>query len=102
VVLPAWIFFLVAVWVMAFGVFRIVVAVKRKRLMASDPDRPNLMKRGLYALSPRTHILFGVVYILLGGTLVAMGFGWQPGSGCLGKQAPPAGEIRSKPPKAAP
>ena len=95
--LPAWVFFLVAVWVMAFGVFRIVVAVKRKRLLASDPERPNLMKRGLYALSPRTHILFGVVYILLGGTLVAMGFGWQPTSGCLGKQAPPAGDSTRAP-----
>ncbi len=95
--LPAWVFFLVAVWVMAFGVFRIVVAVKRKRLLESDPERPNLMKRGLYALSPRTHILFGVVYLLLGGCLVAMGFGWQPGSGCLGKQAPPASDSKRAP-----
>jgi hypothetical protein len=95
--LPAWVFFLVAVWVIAFGVFRIVVAVKRARLAAAEPDRPNLMKRGLYALSPRTHILFGVVYILLGGTLVAMGFGWQPGSGCLGNQAPPASDTSGAP-----
>jgi hypothetical protein len=86
--LPPWIFFLVAVWVIAFGVFRIVVAVRRSRLTA-DSDRPNFMKRGLYALSPRTHILFGAVYILLGGCLVAMGLGWQPGSGCLGNQATP-------------
>ena len=90
--IPRWIFFLVAVWVIAFGVFRIVVAVRRQRLAAADPDRPNFMKRGLYALSPRTHILFGVVYILLGGCLVAMGFGWQPGSGCLGEQPPPTVE----------
>lgn len=95
--LPAWVFFLVAVWVVAFGVFRIVMAVKRSKLAASDPDRPNFMKRGLYALSPRTHILFGVVYIVLGGCLVAMGFGWQPGSGCLGKQAPPAGDTTRAP-----
>ncbi len=96
-VLPAWVFFLVAVWVIAFGVFRIAVAVKRSKLAASDPDRPNLMKRGLYALSPRTHILFGVVYIVLGGCLVAMGFGWQPGSGCLGKQAPESGDSTRAP-----
>ena len=97
VALPAWIFFLVAVWVIAFGVFRIVVAVRRQKLAAKDPERPNFMKRGLYALSPRTHILFGVVYIVLGGCLVAMGFGWQPGSGCLGKQAPPAGDTTRAP-----
>jgi uncharacterized membrane protein HdeD (DUF308 family) len=90
--IPRWIFFLVAVWVIAFGVFRIVVAVRRQRLARAEPDRPNFMKRGLYALSPRTHILFGVVYILLGGCLVAMGLGWQPGSGCLGEQPPPTVE----------
>jgi hypothetical protein len=95
--LPAWIFFLIAVWVIAFGVFRIVMAVKRSRLAASEPDRPNFMKRGLYALSPRTHILFGVVYIALGGCLVAMGFGWQPGAGCLGKQTPEAGDTTRAP-----
>jgi uncharacterized membrane protein HdeD (DUF308 family) len=97
VALPAWIFFLVAVWVIAFGVFRIVVAVKRSRQAARSPDRPNFMKRGLYALSPRTHILFGIVYILLGGCLVAMGLGWQPGAGCLGKQAPEAGDTTRAP-----
>ena len=97
VALPAWIFFLVAVWVIAFGVFRIVVAVRRQKLAAKDPERPNFMKRGLYSLSPRTHILFGVVYILLGGCLVAMGFGWQPGSGCLGaeKQSPEGDSTRA-------
>ena len=97
VALPAWVFFLVAVWVVAFGVFRIVMAVKRSKLASKDPDRPNYMKRGLYALSPRTHILFGVVYILLGCCLVAMGFGWQPGSGCLGNQSPPAGDTTRAP-----
>jgi uncharacterized membrane protein len=97
VALPAWIFFLVAVWVITFGVFRIVMAVKRSKLASKDPDRPNFMKRGLYALSPRTHILFGIVYIVLGGCLVAMGFGWQPGSGCLGKQAPPTGDTTRAP-----
>ena len=96
-VLPPWIFFLIAVWVIAFGVFRIVMAVKRSRLARSEPERPNFMKRGLYSLSPRTHILFGVVYILLGGCLVAMGFGWQPGSGCLGaeKQSPEGDSTRA-------
>jgi hypothetical protein len=84
---PRWLFFLVAVWVIAFGVFRIVVAV-RKLKQPPEPDRPNFRRRGLLALAPRTHILLGVVYLLLGACLIAMGFGWQPASGCLGE--PPA------------
>jgi len=86
--IPRWLFFVVAVWVIAFGAYRIVVAAKKLK-EPPEPDRPNFRRRGLYALAPRTHIIFGAVYLLLGACLVAMGFGWQPAaSGCLGE--PPA------------
>lgn len=76
---PPWLLFLVAAWVMAFGVYRLRVATKnREREAEADPGRPNFSRKGLYGRSPRSHILFGALYILLGGALVAMGLGWQP------------------------
>ena len=89
VTIPRWVFFLVAVWVIAFGVFRIVVALRRQGQDEGAPDRPNYRRRGLYALAPRTHVLFGIVYLLLGASLIAMGLGWQPGlgpGGCGGQR----------------
>jgi hypothetical protein len=90
--IPRWLFFVVALWVISFGVFRIFVALKKRRQLASEPapDRPNFQKRGLYALSPRSHILFGVVYLLLGACLIAMGFGWQPQVGFAACREPAA------------
>ena len=87
--IPRWIFFLVAAWVLAFGLFRIRMALRR-RGAADEPARPNFRRRGLYALPPRSHLLFGVLYLLLGSCLVAIGFGWQPMLGptaCAGDRA---------------
>ena len=39
---------------------------------------------GLYAMGRRTHVLIGVVYLLLGGALVATSFGWNPFGLCDG------------------
>lgn len=83
-IVPRWLLFLVAAWVIAFGVFRIVVALRPRRT-----EGPNFMRKGLYARGPRTHALFGVIYLLLGGFLIATGFGWTPAldvSGCAGKR----------------
>ena len=86
---PRWLLFLVAAWVIAFGVFRIYVALRPRSKVGAD--EPNFMRRGLYARAPRTHVLFGVVYLILGGFLVATGFGWSPAavgmSSCAGKPA---------------
>ena len=42
------------------------------------------MKRGLYARSARTHALYGVLYLLLGGYLIAaaLGYGLTLEGGC--------------------
>jgi hypothetical protein len=73
-VLPRWLFFLVAFWVVAFGVFRLYLAATKDR--PGRADRPDFRKRGLYAASARTHALYGVVYLLLGGYLAAAAFGY--------------------------
>jgi hypothetical protein len=88
VTVPRWLLFLVAAWVIAFGVFRIYVALRPRSKIGEEP---NFMRRGLYARAPRTHVLFGVVYLILGGFLVATGFGWSPASmdmsGCARKSS---------------
>ncbi|HUS68581.1 MAG TPA: hypothetical protein VMZ28_28795 [Kofleriaceae bacterium] len=75
--IPRWLLFLVAAWVIAFGVYRLRVATQ-KRDRDADPERPNFARKGLFGRSQRSHILFGVLYLLLGGALVAMGLGWKP------------------------
>ena len=39
---------------------------------------------GLYSMSKRTHILVGIVYLLLGAGLVATSFGWNPFGSSIG------------------
>jgi hypothetical protein len=83
---PRWLLFLVAAWVIAFGLFRIFIALRRQ---PRSPEGPNFMRRGLYARTPRSHVLFGGVYLVLGAFLIATGFGWAPAAdmgGCLGKR----------------
>jgi hypothetical protein len=86
VTIPRWLLFLVAAWVIGFGVFRLYIALRPRKL---SPQRPNYMQRGMFARSPRTHAVYGVVYIILGGFLVATGFGWAPVldlAACAGKR----------------
>jgi hypothetical protein len=91
VTVPRWLLFLVAAWVIAFGVFRIIIALRGR---PKSGEGPNFMRKGMYARTPRSHILFGVVYLILGAFLIATGFGWAPASdmltGCAGKQDSPA------------
>jgi hypothetical protein len=99
VVVPRWLLFLVAAWVIAFGVFRIVIALRPRR---TEDGGPNFMRKGLYARGPRAHGLFGVIYLALGGFLIATGFGWTPPvdmSGCAGKRSSvePPDSSRSAP-----
>jgi drug/metabolite transporter superfamily protein YnfA len=99
VALPRWLLFLVAAWVIAFGVFRIVVALRRR----PDQDGPNYMRKGMYGRGPRTHALFGAVYVALGGVLIATALGWRPpidAAGCLGQReagSPASPELELRP-----
>jgi len=99
VAIPRWLLFLVAAWVIAFGVFRIVVALRPRR---SAGEGPNFMRRGLYARAPRSHGLFGIVYLILGAFLIATGFGWAPVmdiQSCAGEgDSAPGPDLQTRPP----
>jgi hypothetical protein len=87
--IPPWLLIVVAVWVIAFGAFRFHLA-RKKRNEDPDSDRPNFRQSGFYAQSPRRHTVFGALYIVMGGILVAMAFGWKPPilGGCTDEVTP--------------
>src|SRR3569623_1130637 len=72
---PVWLTLGVAVLVHDFGVYRIRLALKTPETQSGDG---NVMGRGFYRMAPRTHLLIGGVYILLGVGLIATSFGWNP------------------------
>ncbi|HEY0191830.1 MAG TPA: hypothetical protein VGC42_11965 [Kofleriaceae bacterium] len=84
---PVWLTLGVALLVCAFGLYRIWLAA-RPEIERAD-DRP---RRGMYAMRKRTHLLIGVVYLLLGGALIATSFGWTPFGNVFG----PATTVPSK------
>ena len=74
--LPAWIVAVVGGLVILFGLFRIRLAFR-----SAEEEAAARQRGGLFGYGRRTHILFGVVYILMG-TLLLLGlFGvklpWQ-------------------------
>ncbi len=85
-VLPRWIPFAVAFWVICFGILRLRIATRKEEEPGST--RPNYRKGGYYKRSRRSHAIYGVAYLLLGCYCIAMGFGYQIDfiSGCMGKQ----------------
>lgn len=76
--IPRWLVFLVAAWVVVFGGFRLYLGLKSQPADPGDEQRPNFRRKGLFARSRRSHLAFGLLYLILGGLLVAMGLGWQP------------------------
>ncbi len=73
--LPRWIPFAIAFWVIAFGILRLRIATRKDE--PEDSGRPNYRKGGYYARSKRSHAIYGVAYLLLGTYCIAMGFGYQ-------------------------
>lgn len=73
---PIWLTLGVAVLVLIFGVYRIRLALKKPE--PESQGSAGVMGRGFYRMSSRTHLLIGVVYILLGAGLIATSFGWNP------------------------
>src|SRR5450432_849812 len=76
--LPQWLTLLVAAWVIVFGLYRIKLAMDPKQALKKAEG-----KKGLFALGRRTQALVGVIYLLLGGALVATSFGWNPMAGAF-------------------
>jgi len=73
VFLPPWLTFTCAALVIVWGVYRVKVGLR-----SEAAEERALAKKGLYAMPRRTHLLIGAVYVLLGVSLAAIGFGWRP------------------------
>ena len=96
---PVWLTLAVAFLVCLFGAYRI-----RLGFRSDEEDRRARERKGLYAMGRRTHFLIGVIYLLLGGALVATSFGWSPFGGVFGprteaprKDAPAAKDPAPQP-----
>jgi putative exporter of polyketide antibiotics len=71
--IPAWLTIAIAAVVIIFGAYRIYLATR-----ISDQEREQRRRSGLYTMSKRTHLFVGIIYLLLGGGLIATTFGWNP------------------------
>ncbi|MCA9680206.1 MAG: hypothetical protein H6709_12535 [Kofleriaceae bacterium] len=74
--LPAWITLSCATMVLLWGAYRIKLGVR-----SAEAERQAIQKKGLFGLPRRTHLLIGVIYLLLGGGLIAVTLGWNPLAG---------------------
>ena len=91
---PVWLTLGVALLVCVFGLYRIRLALR------ADGGAPEVRpRRGIYAMGKRTHALIGIVYLLLGGALIATSFGWNPFGNAFGPKTtvPSKDAVPSKP-----
>jgi hypothetical protein len=85
---PIWLTLAVAALVIVFGLYRVALAFRRAEPdAAARPGRFGL--GGMYRMGRRTHALVGIIYLLLGASLVATSFGWNPFAGAFGPSTQP-------------
>jgi hypothetical protein len=72
-VVPAWLALTCAAMVIVWGVYRVKVSLR-----SAEQEKRAARMKGLYAMPRRTHLLVGVIYILLGVGLAGIGLGWRP------------------------
>ncbi|MBX3160038.1 MAG: hypothetical protein KF773_28980 [Deltaproteobacteria bacterium] len=84
--IPAWLTLGVAILVLIFGAFRLWLAFRPEKKAAADGDDGAVRSRsrGIYAMRKRTHLLIGIIYMLLGVGLTATVFGWNPFGNSIG------------------
>jgi hypothetical protein len=82
--IPVWLTLGVAILVCSFGLYRMRMALRSDALDPAAPPR-----KGLYGMRRRTHLLIGIIYLLLGGALIATSFGWNPFAGMFGPSTQP-------------
>lgn len=70
--IPRWLVFVLAAWVSVFGAYRLWVAFKKD---GKDPKRSHWNQISVFGRSKRAHAIYGVLYLLLGGMLIATGLG---------------------------
>jgi len=71
--LPPWITFVCGLMVIIFGGYRIAVGLR-----SDDAQARASKKKGMYALPRRRHVLFGVVYLIMGTFLILISLGIDP------------------------
>jgi hypothetical protein len=71
--IPAWLVLGLGVLVAIWGAYRIRIGFR-----SDAEDERARSRKGLFALARRTHVLVGLVYVLLGAALIATSFGWNP------------------------
>ncbi|MEP6866576.1 MAG: hypothetical protein ABJE66_38530 [Deltaproteobacteria bacterium] len=85
---PPWLTMAFAIIVIAFGLYRIRLSLKKvDPEAAAAPGNGRVMGGGFYRMSPRAHLVIGVLYLALGGALVATSFGWSPFGSMFGAKA---------------
>jgi hypothetical protein len=70
---PPWVSLMFGALVLVWGAYRIKLGLRSKAA-----EERALERKGLFGMPRRTHILIGVVYVLLGGGMIAIGLGWTP------------------------
>ena len=80
---PGWLTLGIGAVVILYGSYRIWVGT-RKRDPDADVAKRGAIGRGIYRMSPRTHLLVGIVYLLLGAALIATTYGWNPFGNAFG------------------
>lgn len=88
---PAWVTLGIAVIVIFLGLYRIRMALQKKPTGGAAAKR-GAMGSGFYRMSPRVHATIGVLYLALGGALIATSFGWNP----FGRNIDPTTEQPAK------
>ena len=78
--IPVWLTLGVAILVIVFGAYRVYLAFFRTKTQDDQARR----RGGMYGMPRRTQGLIGIVYLILGGALIATSFGWNPLSGLFG------------------
>jgi hypothetical protein len=89
--LPLWLTLLCAAMVILWGAYRIKLGLR-----SAEAEARARQRGGLFGLPRTTHVLVGVVYILMGGGLAAIALGWDPlarGRGGAPAETVPAGDA---------
>jgi hypothetical protein len=71
--IPFWLVLGLGIIVLLWGAYRVRIGFR-----TDAEDERAKARKGLYAMARRTHVLLGLVYVLLGGALIATSFGWNP------------------------
>jgi hypothetical protein len=78
--IPVWLTVAIAILVIVFGIHRLRISMRTDEQEAvGGPQR-----KGLYGMSRRAHRIIGLLYLGLGGLLIATSLGWSPFASLFG------------------